>query len=149
MKRRIFHRIDLIPVFAILCFAVWPAVPSSIFLRPVSWTIDGETIRFVRETPFGDVTADWTAEIRLIDGDGFECHGDGRAYYQVEPTNAITYKIGEWARNCITAGPPFTIRLSWQVLLFDVIPLRKTSTTLVVEGLREGRAASPAIGERQ
>lgn len=146
-RRRIFRRVDLIPAFASLILIVWACIPSSLFLNPVSWKIDGNLIRFVRETPFGGVRANWEAEITLIDGGGFECRGSGTAFYQVEPSNAVTYKIGEWARDCINAGPPFTIRQTWQVVLFDLIPLRKTSVTLVIEGIREGRAATPAIGE--
>lgn len=146
-RRRIFHRVDLIPLAASLLLLVWACVPSSVFLKPVSWRLDGELVRFVRETPFGDVSANWESEITLIDGDNFECYGSGQAIYQVEPTNAVTYNIGTWARRCLDAGPPFTVRHTWQVVLFDLIPLRKTSVTLVVEGVREGRAATPAIGD--
>lgn len=138
-------KIDLLPVLAIVLFALWYAVPSSLFLKPVSWQISGTEVTFIRATPYGDVTADWSAEITLLERNGFECYGQGNSVYQAEPTDRVSYEIGDWARRCVTAGPPFTIRLSWQVLLFDVIPLRRTKTVLFVESVTQGRPASPTI----
>jgi len=127
-------KIDLLPVLAILAFALWYAVPSSLFVQPVSWSLNGTDVRFVRLTPYGDVTAKWKTEISLINRNGFECYGNGTAFYQVEPTNTVTYEIGDWALRCVNAGPPFTIRQTWQVVLFDLITLRSVETITVIEG---------------
>jgi hypothetical protein len=136
-------KIDLLPVLAILLFALWYAVPSSLFMQPISWKLTGNEVRFVRITPYGDVIANWKSEITLINRDGFECYGSGTSFYQEEPTNTVSYELGDWARRCIEAGPPFTIRQTWQVVLFDIIPLRPTEIIIVVEGINSN--ARPAV----
>ncbi|KQI68685.1 hypothetical protein AN189_07190 [Loktanella sp. 3ANDIMAR09] len=123
---------------AILVGAAILAIPSSLFLRDISLTVDGRTVRYVRETPFGDVTAEWHAEITLIDGDGFECASGpwAVATYQQIPGNTVTYDLGSWADKCIEAGPPFYLTTTRRVLLFGVIPLRKMVQRTEVEGER-------------
>lgn len=129
-------------IFAWLVFVIlggiWFAVPSSVFIRNISISVEGRTIRYVRETPFGDVTAEWQAEITLIDADGFECNSGGWnvATYQVAPGNTVTYDLTDWADPCLEAGPPFYLTTTRRVLLFGVIPLRQVVQRTEVEGER-------------
>ncbi|KQI67058.1 hypothetical protein AN189_17705 [Loktanella sp. 3ANDIMAR09] len=125
-------------VLALVVSGAYLAVPSSLFLRDVSMTVDGDRVRYVRETPFGDVTAEWHAEITLIDGDGFECaSGPWQvATYQAIPGNTVTYNLGSWADDCLEAGPPYYLTTTRRVLLFGVIPLRKMTQRTEVEGER-------------
>ncbi len=57
----------------VMLFAISLIVPSSAFVKVNSTTVDGKMVRFVRELPFGPVTARWHSEITLIDGDGLTC----------------------------------------------------------------------------
>jgi len=120
-------------------FLLWLAVPSGLFLRDISMAVDGRTVRYVRETPFGAVTAEWTAEITLIDGAEFECSsGAWRvADYQQTKGNSVTYDLGPWADQCLEAGPPYYLTTTRRVLLMGVIPLRKMQTSTEVQGQRE------------
>ena len=49
----------------------WLALPSSLFLHPVSIAIDGTTLTFIRETPHGDVDVVWHGQIVLLNPGGF------------------------------------------------------------------------------
>ncbi|NOD65749.1 hypothetical protein [Ruegeria sp. HKCCD6109] len=113
----------------------WLFVPSTLFVNPISMTLKGDQVRFVRETPYGTVQARWRSEITLI-GDGFECNS-GRwqeATYQEIKGNTVTYRIGDWANDCLEAGPPFFLRTTRKVILFGWLPLRPdVSTTEVSE----------------
>ena len=130
--------------------ALWVVVPSSLFIHPISLTIDAEGIsRFTRELPLGEVRARWHSEITLIDGEEFECNsGDWQfANYQQVPGNTVTYGSGDWADACFAAGPPFYITTTRQVLLFNVIPLRPmvTRTDILGEnGLSRAGIVQPA-----
>lgn len=119
---------------------LWLAVPSTVFLRPVATLLDVDTgrVTFTRETPFGTVTARWRTEITLVGRDDFECNS-GRwsiATYQQRAGDTVQYQIGEWANDCVEAGPPFIMRTVRQVLLFDVIPLRPDTDIVLVETIR-------------
>ena len=121
------NRIDKSVILFALIFFAWLSVPSSLFIREISTTVDGHEITFVRELPLGSVTAEWQTEITLIDEGGFECNsGAWRvAYYQEAPGNTVRYELQPWADACIDAGPPFYITNTRRVLLFGVIPLRR------------------------
>lgn len=88
--------------------------------------IDDTRVTYVRELPFGEVTARWRAEVVLINGGGYECTSGQWSFaeYQPKPGNRVTYDIGDWAEKCIHAGPPFYLNMTRQVMLFGVIPLR-------------------------
>lgn len=118
--------------------ALWIMVPTSVFIREISLTVTGPTVRFVRELPFGHVSARWRSEITLIDGDGFECNSGAwrQAEYQPIPGNTVTYQIGDWAKDCLEAGPPFYLSTTRQVLFMGIIPLRQSRHTTEVEGER-------------
>lgn len=117
---------------------LWVAVPSDLFIRTVALTVEGDRVRFVRELPFGQVDAQWRAEITLIDGDGFECNSGpwNVATYQPINGNTVTYQIGSWARQCLEAGPPFYLTTTRRVLLFGAIPLRRQIDVTEVQGDR-------------
>lgn len=114
--------------------AAWFTLPTNFFIRQVSLEVDGGQVRFVRELPFGRVTAQWQSEITLLDG--FECNsGEWRiAQYQPVAGNTVRYDLGDWAAPCLAAGPPFYLTTTRRALLFGVIPLRASVTRTDVEG---------------
>ena len=118
----------------ILLAVLWYSVPTSVFIREISTTVTDGRVRFVRETPWGGVTAQWQSEITLFDGS--ECNsGDwGVTSYQAIPGNTVEYALGDWARPCLEAGEPFYLRNVRRVLLFGVIPLRSTVSVTEADG---------------
>jgi len=130
----------LVVVVSIILTSLWLLVPSAFFIRDVSMTVTDGVARYVRETPYGPKYARWQAEITLIDGDGYECQSPGwqTAYYQEEPGNTITYRLGEWADTCLAAGPPFYLTTTRRVMLFGAIPLRQMVQRTEVQGQRPG-----------
>lgn len=122
----------LLVVLAML--AAWIAVPSSVFLQPVSLSVSGRTLTMVRLTPFGDVTARWTGEITMLDRGGMECPaGGGTMLAQVVHNDLVRRDLGEWAAPCLDAGPPFVLRFEFQVMLFGLLPLRPVITAVTVK----------------
>ena len=118
----------------ILLAVLWYSVPTSVFIREISTTVDDGRVRFVRETPWGDVTAQWQSEITLEDGT--ECNSGewGIANYQVIPGNTVEYALGDWAAPCLEAGQSFYLRNVRRVLLFGVIPLRADVSVTETDG---------------
>lgn len=129
--------------FALIVTTLWMTFTTAFFIRNISMTVQNSLVRYVRETPHGEVTAEWQAEITLIDGDGFTCpSGPWQATtYQNIPSNAVTYNLGVWADDCLKAGPPYYMTVTRRALLFGVIPLRQTIQTVEVQGARD-----PALG---
>lgn len=136
-------------VIGFILTALWFAFPSSAFINQVSLTVAGDKVRFIRELPYGTVTARWRSEITLIDGDGFECQSGGwrLAEYQMIKGNTVTYKLGPWGQDCLDAGPPFYLTTTRQVLLLGVIPLRPDSQTTEVQGERPRGQSGFSVGE--
>lgn len=126
--------LDWLAALMLCLFVVWVCLPSSMFIRTVSMTVDGAAVRFIRETPFGGVRASWVSEITLANGQ--ECNSGSwrQAYYQEQPGNLVTYELGAWAAPCIEAGPPYYMTTTRMVWLFDVIPLRPDRTRVEVLG---------------
>ena len=118
----------------ILLAVLWYSVPSAVFIREISTTVTDGRVRFVRETPWGGVTAHWQSEITLADG--MECNSGewGVANYQEIPGNTVEYGLGEWALPCLETGEPFYLRNVRRVLLFGVIPLRATVSVTEADG---------------
>lgn len=135
MKRAL----DVLSVLLVIGMAFWWAIPSSLFIRTVSLTVDGDVARFTRELPRGEVRARWHSEITLIDGEEFECNSGGWriAHYQQVPGNTVRYALGNWADDCIAAGPPFYITTTRQVLLWGFLPLRPSTNRTEIQGTRE------------
>lgn len=123
-------------VLGFILTALWFAFPTSAFIKQVSLTVDGERVRFIRELPYGTVTAEWRSEITLIDGDGYECTSKiwRVAEYQIIKGNTVTYDLGEWASKCLDAGPPFYLTTTRRVVLLGFIRLREDTTTTEVQG---------------
>lgn len=117
----------------VIAMTVWICTPSTMFFNPISLTLEGDQLTFVRDTPFGDVPIDWIGEITLLDEDNFECAGSGRRIAQNEKSGLITGKIGAWAKPCLDAGAPFILRYQYQVRLLGLIPLRPTGIFLRVD----------------
>ena len=124
------NRIDKSVILFALIFFAWLSIPSSLFIREISTTVEGRQVTFVRELPLGPVTAEWQTEITLINEGGFECNSGAWqiAYYQEIQGNTVRYELQPWADNCINAGPPFYITNTRRVLLFGLIPLRSSVT---------------------
>lgn len=111
----------------------WFVVSTDMFVRPTGIFYDGRKVTLVRQTPFGDMQGRWWTEIRVANS-GLECDtGPHFAPYQQEPDDTVTYYLGEWATPCIEEGPPLVIVDTWQVLLFDLIPLRPVEMTTVIK----------------
>ena len=125
-------------LLGMLATLAWFLLPSTLFIRTVAMDVKGATVRFVRELPFGTVDARWRAEITLIDGGGFECNSGAwvTATYQPVQGNTVTYQLGDWADDCVDAGPPFYLTTTRQVMLFGVIPLRQDTDVTEIEGTR-------------
>lgn len=125
-----FGKFDKSFFFLAFVFFAWLSLPSSLFIREISTTVEGNEVTFVRELPLGAVTAEWQTEITLINGSGFECNSGAwrAAYYQELLGNTVRYELQSWADPCVEAGPPFYITNTRRVLLFGVIPLRKLVT---------------------
>ena len=110
--------------------ALWFGVGTEAFISAPQLKIEGETVYFTRQTPFGDVTARWHSEIVVLDGSGYECtSGDWLiANYQKIKGNAVSYTIGDWALPCLARGADYTITTTRQAILFGVLPLRPMLT---------------------
>lgn len=130
--------LDWISLVAVLLAVGWIAVPSSVFLRPVAFDVQADMVRFVRETPFGTVQGEWFSEITLIDGNGLECNsGEYRAAtYQAIEGDAVSYRLQDWARPCLDAGPPYFVSNSRRIILFGFLPLRPVRTVSEIQGER-------------
>lgn len=143
MKELKWHFADrlaaVLVVIGLLVSATWFLFPTRHLIREVALNVSGETVRFIRELPYGHVTARWRSEITLIDGDGFECNSGAwaEAEYQPIPGNTVTYRLGHWADACLDAGPPFYLTTTRQALLWGVIPLRPSRATTEVQGERD------------
>lgn len=116
--------------FLVLCFVVvpigvWLALPSSVFIQPVSYQFEAGEVRFVRETPLGGVVADWTQEVRTADG---ECPAlSGRSVYQDQGLYEVVYHVQDQLAPCVETGD-FIMDVRQIVLLGGVIPLRAVAT---------------------
>lgn len=130
-----FLRVVIVAMGAVvLALVAWVSTPSAMFFNPVSLTLEGERLTFVRDTPFGEVNILWIGEIILLDQDNFECSGQGNRMAQVADGNVVSANIGVWARPCIEAGAPFILRYQYQVVLWGLIPLRPVEISLKVNG---------------
>lgn len=130
---------------------VWASVPSSLFVKPIElhFDIEAQKFRFTREVSSwlmidrGDSRGKghvgrWWSEIVLIDARDFECQSGSpqSAFYQQKPGNTVEYRLGDWAQECIDAGPPFYVTTSRQILLFGWLPMRPSTSTSTIQGER-------------
>lgn len=121
--------------FAVLVLGLlYATVTTHTFMRPVSYSLDGYRVGFVRETPWGGVWAKWWSEfaVRSSDGTSLECHASGQAQYQTEPDNYVTYNLAEPLRLCAGTPGELIMRQRWQVSLFGIVPLLPHSQTFVI-----------------
>ena len=137
-------------IIGLVLGALWLSFPSSYFVRSVSLVYSEETriwhfTREIRSTPFMTETTDqtgysgrWWSEIVLIDGEEKECHSGAKrnAFYQQKPGNTVTYRLDDWALECLDAGPPFYIVTYRQVMLGGWLPLRPSRSYSEIEGVR-------------
>lgn len=125
----------------LLLMVAWLTCSTQFLMGVEDIHYDGDQVTFVRTTPFGDVWAEWTTEIR-VSRESKECHsGRHRALYQQIPEgnaegatpHTVNYSLGPWATPCLNFGPPLIIVNSWQAYLFGVIPLRPHHLTTIVD----------------
>ena len=116
-----------------LTASTWLLVGTDLLIRPQAIKYDGKNVTFVRKTPFGDIWANWTTEIRVSET-SLECHSPlGRSVYQRIDGDTVSWELGAWADPCLSNGPPLVIVDSWQALIFGVLPLRPTHLVTVVD----------------
>ena len=138
-KKLTWNFADRLGLFGCVAFLfvtpLWILFPTDYLIREISYEVRGDRVRFVRETPFGAITARWRSEITLLDRDGLECRSGGwqLARYQHVRGNTITYEIGDWAAKCLADGPPYYVTNTRQALLFGVIPLRASVSITEVQ----------------
>lgn len=133
MKRFIFRWqfgvSDWIAGLVALCVLAWLAVPSGALLRPVSYSINGEWVTFVREVPFGQVSAKWATEIRAA---GKQCNANGGpTVYETgdmgERLAEARYRLNAPVLAC-TGPEGFDMSQTHTVMIFGAIPLRATES---------------------
>jgi hypothetical protein len=127
--------IDKTLVFFGLLAVLWLCIPSSLFIRHIDTRVDGNTVIFVRDLPFGTVPARWRSEITMLDGRECSSGAWRTSTYQEQANGIVSYELDEWAASCVSEGPPFVLRTHRQVLLFGLIPLRPSNTVTQVQGL--------------
>ena len=123
---------DWYGLYFLVLVGLWLALPSSLMLRPLSMSISQDAddgrwmVTTVRETPWGAVDATWWATIRVTGAgrEGEACQGSGLGRYEPAPSDTNKYAIGEWAFDCLRAGPPLVITYTRQVWFAGVIPMR-------------------------
>lgn len=130
-------------VAILLLVFLWLAVPSSLFLSPVSWSYNPDTqlvtlARVVR-WPGGEVQAAWSTE--LWTRSGRECTASGLNTYHNDRVQVV-YDTPVSLTPCLSQGDHNVAGVvSWSVRVLGVLPLR--SATLPIEyrpgeGLRGG-----------
>ena len=118
-----------------LTASTWLLVGTDLLIRPQAIKYDGKNVTFVRKTPFGDIWANWTTEIRVSET-SLECHSPlGRSVYQRIDGDTVSWELGAWADPCLSNGPPLVIVDSWQALIFGVLPIRPTHLVTVIDAL--------------
>ncbi len=95
--------------------------PSGSYIKPVLWAYDEASgvVTFARKVERG-VTAKWIHEI--ITADGLQCSDSGQTFYEVAPGDVVMFPAPEPLLPCLKARA-YKQKLTWQVLLFDIIPL--------------------------
>jgi len=113
-------------VAAIFSMLLWIATPSSLFIQPISTKVEGTKVTFVRQLPYGAISARWWSDITLVGDAGLECTSGAprRAYYQETNGNTVTFHLGAWASDCVDAAAPYYLTTWRQVMVFGLIPLR-------------------------
>lgn len=141
--RGLLSRLDWSLLAFVALAGVWLAVPSSLFIREVSITVDGDRVTFTRELPWGEVPGVWASEITLADGATCSSGGWQPALYQQQEGNTVTYPLGGWARECVEAGPPFYLRTVRWVMLWGWLPLRPMVSITNVTGMPDMMPSVP------
>lgn len=120
-------------LFVLTLMTAWLVGSTGMVIVPSGIHYSGRDVTFVRATPFGDMLAEWSTEIR-VSSTGRECYsGTHLAEYQQKPDNTVVYELGEWANKCLEEGPPLVIVNTIQAKLFGIIPLRPISIVSIIE----------------
>lgn len=125
-------------LFFIAWAILWVAIPSSLFIKPISisyrWNAEEgfyETV-FIRQTPLGEVWADYEVEAYVLNT-GRECQDEGAAPYQPvpDPDESAPNRVKDtvfWQTpmrivRCITDRRPVTVVYDWRVTRILGVPL--------------------------
>ena len=112
----------------VLLMFLWFITPSSFFVRSTatSFNFDTNTVTFTRRVPFGTTYGQVFQELSVPHADHLECSTKEwqKIIYQADGPQTVPYKLGDWADDCLALGPPFVLRTSRQVVLFNLVPLR-------------------------
>lgn len=120
-------------LFVLTLMTAWLVGSTGMVISPSGIHYSGRDVTFVRATPFGDVLAEWSTEIR-VSATGRECHsGTHLAEYQQEPDDTVIYELGDWANKCLEEGPPLVVVNTIQAKLFGLIPLRPIRIVSIIE----------------
>lgn len=102
-------------------FVLWLVVPSGALLRvqEVRYNYETETISVLRVVPW---TLDVSARFEVVDAANVTCNRDFRTPFERLPGNIATAPA-PWVKPCRDKHP-VTLRASFQVHLFGLIPMR-------------------------
>jgi len=131
--RLLFNILTTLAVIAALMFA-WVILPSSLFLRPVSWQYDltAEKVTFQRIVNWpGPIDVRWAHTIYV---DGKICSSTSGQRRFASTTTVDTIGLPSGFDACLHQVPAVAY-LSWSVLAFGVIPLRPVTLLVPPDGV--------------
>lgn len=132
LRRAHWDTFDVFAAIVTALVALWIVLPSSVFLRPVGYQLDGAMMTFVRDVPFGQVTATWGTELRTSTLQ--ECHAaGGPTPYQTGAEGAryavvVRYPLQPQLWPCVDGVWPVVVSQTHQVSAFGGVPLRASES---------------------
>ena len=122
--------------YTLACMAfimmAWVVVGTDFFLRVSSVSYGPKYTTIVRDTPFGEIQADWVIEARVADPE-IECPASGSALYQKKIDNTVTYQTPSQLQACLESKSQVVVVRSWSAKLFGVVPLRPTQLITIID----------------
>lgn len=118
-----------------MLLVTWAMLPSRLFFDPTAVTIEGTHVTVARTAPlvhiFGEPFIRYVEVVR--NAKGMACDTNNLNGYRYKTSLPVgSWALGDWAAPCMDERP-FVWTAQWQVMLFDMIPLRPVSLTTVVE----------------
>ena len=110
----------------------WVVMRTDVFLRVSSVSYGPKYTTIVRDTPFGEIQADWVIEARVADPE-IECPASGTSIYQTIPSNSVTFFTPLSLQECFASTSQVVVVQSWSAKLFGVVPLRPTQLITIID----------------
>jgi len=110
----------------------WVVMRTDVFLRVSSVSYGPKYTTIVRDTPFGEIQADWVIEARVAEPQ-IECPASGSALYQKKIDNTVTYQTPLSLQECFASKSQVIVVQSWSAKLFGVVPLRPTQLITIID----------------